>query len=196
MIGSPAYGQTGAEATRKLELLKAYPDVIVVNGKINTMDERLSQVQAMAVRNNRILALGTNDEIRFLAGPKTEVLDAKGRMVLPALIDSHTHPNLWGVPHWLGARGKDIAKEYNMPELGSVLVRGDDATTLLRGIEQAAQQRAKELGPGKWIVVYLFGGPGKTLEDSDKIISPLLPRSGGGSEGGVILLQASLLLPR
>ena len=179
LLGSNAIGQTGSDATRKLELLKAYPDLVVVNGKIHTMDTRLSQVQAMAVRNNRILALGTNDEIRFLAGPTTQVLDAKGRVVLPALIDGHTHPNLWGVQHWLGARGPDIAKEYNMPELASVLVKGNDAVTLMRGTEQAVQRRVKELGPSKWIVIYQFGG--NTLEESMRIVNPIIPRSGGTS---------------
>ena len=179
--GSQAYGQTGSDAVRKLELLKAYPDVVVVNGKIHTMDARLRQVQAMTIKNNRILALGTNDEIRFLAGPNTEMIDAKGRVVLPALVDSHTHPMLWSVQHWLGARGQDIAKEYNMPELASVLVRGNDAPAILRGLEQAARQRAQILGSGKWIVAFTFAGEGKTLEDWDRIklsggITPVLTR--------------------
>jgi len=69
------------------------------------VDARGSQVQAIAVRSNRILLLGTNDEIRQLAGPRTQIIDAKGRTVLPALVDSHTHPNLWAVEHWLGAKG-------------------------------------------------------------------------------------------
>src|SRR3990172_2585077 len=99
LLPGRAPGQGAAD--RKLELLKAYPDLIVVNGKISTVDARNSEVQAMAVRNNRILVLGTNDEIRALAGPKTEVLDAKGRRVLPGLIDGHTHPDLWLFAHRL-----------------------------------------------------------------------------------------------
>ena len=173
LLGTVAYGQTGSDAARKLDLLKAYPDQIVVNGKIYTMDGRMSQVQAMAVRSNRILALGTNDEMRFLAGPKTEVIDAKGRAVLPALVDPHIHPNLGAVGHWLGAKGPDIAKQYNLPEFASVPVRGTDSATILRGLEQAARQRASELGPGKWIVVWVLGG--KTLEESNKNLGPIRP---------------------
>src|ERR1019366_5217395 len=138
------------------------------NGAIRTMDGNLSQAQAMAVRNNRILALGTNAQTRFLAGPATQTIDAKGRVVLPALVDSHTHPNLWGVLHWLGAKGKDMAREYHMPELASVLVKGNDGAAILRGLEKAVYEREKELGPGKWIVIYLFAG-NTTLEDSEKI---------------------------
>jgi predicted amidohydrolase YtcJ len=144
----------------------------VVNADIHTMDAGLSRVQAMAVRNHRILLLGANDQVRFLAGPKTEVIDAKGRVVIPALVDSHTHPNLWGVLHWLGAKGKDTAKEFNMPELASELVRATDNSTALRAVERVASERARQLGPGKWIVIYLFGPPGSTLEDWEKMFNP------------------------
>jgi len=60
------------------------------------MDERLSEVEAMALKNTRILALGSNEEIQFLAGPNIELLDAKGRRVLPGLIDGHTHIRISG----------------------------------------------------------------------------------------------------
>jgi len=171
-LGGAARAQSQADLVRKLDLLRAYPDLVVVNGKIHTMDANSTEVQAMAIRNSRILALGTNDDIRFLAGPKTQVIDAKGRVVLPALVDSHTHPNLWGVQHWLGAKGKDIAKEFNMPELASELVRATDNATAIRAVEKVATERARQLGPGKWIVLYLFGPPGSTLEDWEKMFNP------------------------
>lgn len=165
-------GQSQADLEKKLELLRAYPDAIVVNGKIHTLDAKSTEVQAMAVRNSRILALGTNAQIQFLAGPQTQIIDAKGRVVLPALVDSHTHPNLWGVHHWLGAKGKDTAKEFNMPELASELVRATDNATAIRAVEKVATERARQLGPGKWIVLYLFGPPGSTLEDWEKMFNP------------------------
>lgn len=171
-VASNAFGQSAADLSRKLDLLKAYPDLIVVNANIHTMDNALSRAQAMAVRNHRILLLGTNNEIRALTGPATQVIDAKGRVVLPALVDSHTHPNLWAVTHWLGAKGKETAKEYNIPELASVLIRGSDPSSFPRAIEQVARERAKQLGPGKWIVIYLFAPVGSTLEDWEKIFRP------------------------
>src|SRR5438477_10473261 len=94
-----AFAQNSADLAKKLDILNAYPDAIVVNADIHTMDANLTRVQAMAVRNERILLLGTNDQVRFLAGPKTQIIDTKGRVVIPALVDSHTHPNLWGVQH-------------------------------------------------------------------------------------------------
>src|SRR3989337_3604560 len=108
-----AQGQSNADVARKLEQLNAYPDLIVVNGKIATMDAQLTQVQALAIRNSRIVARGSSDEIRFLAGPQTQVLDAKGRTVLPGLIDTHTHPNSQALEHWLGAEGDFPSQKYN-----------------------------------------------------------------------------------
>ena len=122
------------------------------------MDERLTEVEAMAVRNSRILALGTNDEIRFLAGPNTELLDAKGRRVLPGLIDGHTHPHMWAIAHRLGAEGELTANRYNDPQLKIALAKGIDGAEVLRELERVVRQRAQELGPGKWILAAVFGG--------------------------------------
>ncbi len=171
LVPGSAQGQSAAELTRKLERLNAYPELIVVNGKIATIDERLTEVEAMAVKNNRILALGTNDEIRFLAGPNTEVLDAKGRRVLPGLIDGHTHPHLWLIEHRMGAEGDITAKRYNDPQLKIAYALGNDQAELLRELERVVRQRAQELGPGKWIWVTLFGG--KSIPESRKTASVL-----------------------
>ena len=166
-----AFGQTVADLTRKMELLGAYPELIVVNGKISTIDSSNREVQALAVKNNRIIALGTNDEMRFLAGPRTEVLDAKGRRVLPGLIDGHTHPHLWAVEHRLGAEGDITAKRYNDPQLKIVYARGNDGATVLRNTERLVRERAQELGPNKWIWVGLFGG--NSIPESREITYPL-----------------------
>ena len=61
------------------------PTLIVFNGKITTMDDQNTTVQAMAMKDDLILALGTNEDILKLAGPDTIRLDVKGRPVFPAL---------------------------------------------------------------------------------------------------------------
>ena len=174
-----AQGQSAAEWAKKMERLDAYPDLIVVNGKIHTIDAAMSQVEAMAVRDNRIVALGTAVDIRSLAGPKTEVIDAKGRVVMPGLIDGHTHPNLWGAEHWMGAEGEATSKRYNDPQMKWSSVRGNSHTELLRALEQTIRQRSQEMGPGKWIVAKLFGG--NSIPESRKIIAGLFSsRSAAG----------------
>ncbi|MBI2819436.1 MAG: amidohydrolase family protein [Acidobacteria bacterium] len=181
-VGTPAEAQQStSESDRKLELLNAYPDLLVVNGNIATMDDKLTEVEAMAVRNGRILALGTNQAIRFLAGPKTEVLDAKGRRVLPGLIDSHTHPHVWAVEHYMGEENY-AAPKYHLPEMRIVYAKGKDKLEVLRSLERAVLQRAQELGPGKWIWVTLFGG--NNIVESRDITWPLFAQGGGA--GGTI----------
>ncbi|OFV97791.1 MAG: hypothetical protein A3F68_13030 [Acidobacteria bacterium RIFCSPLOWO2_12_FULL_54_10] len=176
IVATAGYSQ---DANRKLELLKAYPEVIVVNGKIYTIDGQMRQVQAMAVRSNRILALGTNDEIRFLAGPQTQVIDAKGRAVLPGLIDGHTHPYLWGSEHWFGAEGEATSKKYNDPQLKYTAALGNTEAEVLRSIEQGIRNRAQEMGPGKWIMMKVFGG--KSIPESRRIASPLFASLGSSA---------------
>lgn len=70
----------------------AAPDLILHHGKIVTVDDRFSIRQAVAIEGGRIAAVGRSREILKLKGPGTQVVDLKGRTVLPGLIDSHTHP--------------------------------------------------------------------------------------------------------
>ena len=66
-------------------------DSIVVNGKIITVEDRFTVVQALAIKNQRIVATGSNADIRKLAEANTKVIDVKGRTVIPGLIDNHSH---------------------------------------------------------------------------------------------------------
>jgi len=66
-------------------------DLIVVNGNIHTMDRSLPTTEALAIHGNRIIAIGSNDDIKKLAGANTKVIDAKGRLVLPGFNDAHVH---------------------------------------------------------------------------------------------------------
>jgi hypothetical protein len=67
-------------------------DVVLRDGKIVTVDAGFRLVQAMAISDGRVTAVGSDAEIALLIGPKTNVIDLQGKMVLPGLIDSHVHP--------------------------------------------------------------------------------------------------------
>jgi predicted amidohydrolase YtcJ len=67
------------------------PDLILVNGNIITVSDRFSTVEAVAITGERFAAVGTNDEIRKLAGASTRVMDLRGRTVVPGLMDNHLH---------------------------------------------------------------------------------------------------------
>src|SRR5438876_7906532 len=66
-------------------------DLILVNGKIWTVDAAHPEAEALAVWRDRILAVGSNAEIERLASPQTQRLDLHGRRVLPGFYDSHGH---------------------------------------------------------------------------------------------------------
>jgi len=67
------------------------PDLIIVNARVRTMDEKKPQAEAVAIYGNKIVAVGSTAEIRKLAGPRTKTIDAGGRLVLPGFNDSHVH---------------------------------------------------------------------------------------------------------
>lgn len=67
------------------------PELILLNAAVRTLDPAQPQAEALAVYGNRIAALGRTAELRALAGPKTRVIDAGGRSVLPGFNDAHVH---------------------------------------------------------------------------------------------------------
>jgi len=69
-------------------------DTLFVNGRVLTLDAAGTEVQAIAVRDGRILATGSTRKLRKLAGPKTEIVDLQGRTVLPGFVDGHAHTAL------------------------------------------------------------------------------------------------------
>ena len=68
--------------------LLSYPTLILFNGKVLTVDDRFTVAEAVAVRDRRILAVGSTDAIRRLAGPTTRLVDLAGLSVVPGFIDS------------------------------------------------------------------------------------------------------------
>jgi predicted amidohydrolase YtcJ len=117
-------------------MLCAQADLILANGKIITVDERFSIAQAVAIRGDRIVATGTNQEIGQLAGANTRRIDLKGKSVIPGLIDNHMHL-LRAAATWV--------KE----------VRFDGVDSRKRAIEML-RARVKSSAPGEWI--YNIGG--------------------------------------
>jgi len=66
--------------------------MVLLHGKIHTEDASHSVVQAMALRGNTVVAIGTDQAMSALIGPSTRKIDLGGRVVLPGIIDAHTHP--------------------------------------------------------------------------------------------------------
>ncbi len=112
------------------------PDLILSNGKIVTVDERFTIAQAVAIKGDRVVAVGTNQAITQLAGPNTRRIDLIGRAVIPGLIDNHMHL-LRAATTW--------QRE----------VRFDGVESRKKAVEML-HARTKAVGPGEW--VYNIGG--------------------------------------
>jgi predicted amidohydrolase YtcJ len=84
----------------------AYADLVFYNGNVTTVDEKFSIKQAIAIRGNKILKVGTDAEALRLAGPNTRKIDLKGRSVIPGLIDSHSHVQATATDRY----GKELAE--------------------------------------------------------------------------------------
>ncbi|WP_181008459.1 amidohydrolase [Sphingomonas montanisoli] len=83
---------TAAFATPILAATRRPPvDMIVTNARITTLDRANPSAQAVAIRDGKFLAVGSEQEVRAAAGPNAQVIDAKGRRLIPGLIDSHIH---------------------------------------------------------------------------------------------------------
>src|SRR5207245_276309 len=67
-------------------------DLVVHHARIVTLDHKSRIFEAVAIKDGRIIALGEDEKVLKKAGPKTRILDADGRTVLPGLYDSHVHP--------------------------------------------------------------------------------------------------------
>jgi predicted amidohydrolase YtcJ len=112
-------------------------DLILHNGKIVTVNSDEKVTEALAVKFGRILALGNDEEIMPIKGKETEVIDLKGRTVIPGLIDSHCHMITVGAARMLT---EDLSEEAGVRSIA-------DIQTLLA-------ERAKRIPEGEWVTGY------------------------------------------
>jgi predicted amidohydrolase YtcJ len=136
-----------------------YADTILYNGKVVTMDDRstsqsLGKVgQAMAVREGKVQAVGSDQEIQAYAGPKTMKVDLHGRTLIPGIIDTHTHIHNNAVATY--ARNhpevlESMAKQFN--------VTGKTPAELKRGIEVVLKENMAHAKKDQWAFISLPNG--------------------------------------
>ena len=131
-------GSLGALVLAPLE--RTEPTLILYNANIITVDARNRRAQAVAIADGRLLAVGSNDEVRGLATGRTKKLDLEGRTVVPGFIDAHAHPASSGRDH-----------------LRMVACDSDSVDA----IQAALRQRVDQTPPDQWVLGFLYDD-GKT----------------------------------
>lgn len=155
-------GPVMAQQLPELVAQLGYADLVLVNGKIVSMEDRSTTpnstgrvVDAMAVKGKKIMALGSEQEMRSLSGPNTRFVNVGGRTVIPGLIQTHYHifgtaARVYGPQN--GLRDESIkltVMSETTAEATAVKVR--DA--ILNAI------RVQQIPDGKWISVDLTDNP-------------------------------------
>lgn len=129
-------GLTSTRSAHNLAVVQAKlpenePDLVLINGKIITVDSRESLVEAVAVAKGKIVAVGSNKDIVEKVGDNTQVVNLHGRTVTPGLIDSHGHFAQGGVNELYHLDLSDAAA--------------------IDEVRRRVRQKVAELQPGEWV---------------------------------------------
>lgn len=133
-------------------------DLVIVNGKVITVDRDFSIKQAVAVKDGKIAAVGSDDEIEPFIEAGTKMLDLKGKPLLPGINESHMHAPFFG------ASRPPLSLDLTYPSVQSI-----------PDMVAALKQKVAEVEPGEWIRG--FGWDQSTLEECRNDPSKL-PRKG------------------
>jgi predicted amidohydrolase YtcJ len=116
------------------KILPMYPDLVMFNGNVITVDKEFSIAEAVAVKDDKIVGVGSNEDIKKLTGAKTRLMDLKDATVLPGINDAHCHLSGFGMQR------PPLVVEISYPHIKS-----------FADIRKATEAQAKRVGPGQWI---------------------------------------------
>lgn len=114
-----------------------YADKAFINGQVITVDAKNSVQEAIAIRENKIMAVGSNEYIQRFINERTEVYDLQGKSLLPGFIDAHSHLSSFAFSKF------------------AVPIGPDDVSSISEIVEKL-KERAKNTPPGEWVIGYGF----------------------------------------
>jgi predicted amidohydrolase YtcJ len=175
-------------------------DLILINGKIVTVDKKFTIAEAVAIKNDRIVAVGTSNKIKKLAGNQTKTIDLKGKTVIPGLIDSHLHPESASVSeldeeipdvHSIGELLNWIKSQTSVKKKGDWIVFPKMFSTRLKELRQPTLTELDSVAPDN--PVFLNGSFGGMINSkaikvsgiTEKTVNPgiLIDRNNGKLTG-------------
>ena len=165
-----------------------YADTVLYNGQVLTMDRDqppINVVQALAIRDGQIMAVGESDRILQMAGPDTVRVDLGGKAVIPGVVDTHSHPNSYALTHYDREITPAYLKFLRENHVWYANLRWDTKASTLDDLKVFAQN----VPPGDWILVTTRSNPvvrqELTREDVDQVVpdNPLFIRVGYGIWG-------------
>ena len=124
-------GSTAMPSAEQIKTPAVVADVVLINGKIWTVNKAQPEVEAIAVWRERIVAIGSNEAVKGRIGPGTKVIDLKQRRVVPGFHDSHVHL----LPSGLRLSQVELKDAKDEAEFGKRL-----------------QEFDKKLPPGRWLL--------------------------------------------
>ena len=157
------FGTSGVLAQLDPDVAKfGYADTIFINGKVVSMDDQSTSTQVgttyqgIAVKGEKIMKLGTTEEIQSVAGPDTQVFDLKGKTLIPGIIEPHSH--MYGrAVQMLDRLG------FKYPPEGVYMTQAtadpNDLEKTQGIIRDAIQEAVTQVDPGDWIVLNLGRHP-------------------------------------
>ena len=159
----PLGAQVASEEISVPRAVVHYPDMIVYSGKIVTMDDTGVNenpgtiVEAMAIRDGKVMAMGSSRTIMAYAGPDTKQFALKGRTVIPGIINSHIHIHDQALNEWF-----DKNPQQAQEAVGVYRISGTTAEELQHRIEVVLEENVSNLEEDKWAFLYLPNGPRAT----------------------------------
>ncbi len=124
-----------------------HPDTVLFNAKIVTVDENFSIAEAVAIKDGRFLAVGSNSSVRGLAGNRTEVIDLEGATILPGFNDPHVH-----FAHTVGFVVDELAQKYR-------------ASRSISELLAVVQEKIDQTPAGEMVWFFLGPGSPNSLEE-------------------------------